>query len=96
MACFGYFHISNGVKQAAVLSAILYCIYANGLFETLREHKTGCWINGDFVGILMYAGDNFLLSATVDGLQEMLNTCADYAFEHNLAFSTNGNPKKSF
>ena len=67
----------------------------NGLFETLRENKTGCWTNGDFVGILGYADDNFLLSPTLDGLQEMLNTCADYAFEHNFTFSTNGNHKKS-
>ena len=89
------FQISNGVKQGAVLSAMLYCIYMNGLFEKLRENKTGCWINGDFVGILGYAGDNFLLSPTIDELQEMMNTCADYAFEHNLTFSTNENPKKS-
>ena len=67
----------------------------NGLFEKLKENKTGCWINGDFVGILGYADDNFLLSPTLDGLQEMLNTCADYAFEHNLTFSTNENHKKS-
>ena len=57
--------------------------------------RSGCWINIDFVGILGYADDNFLLSPTLDGLQEMLNTCADYAFEHNLTFSTNENPKKS-
>ena len=89
------FHISNGVKPGAVLSAILYCIYVNGLFEKLRQHKTGYWINGAFVGILRYADDNFLLSPTLDGLQGMLNTCADYASEHNLTFSTNEDPKKS-
>ena len=89
------FHTSNGVKQGAFLHAILCCIYMNGLFEKLREQKTGCWINGDFVGILGYADDNFLLSPTLHGLHEMLNTCADYAFEHNLTFSTNDNPKKS-
>ena len=88
------FHISNGVKQGAVLSAILYCIYVNGLFEKLRQHKTGCWINGAFVGILGYADDNFLLSPTLEGLQDMLNTCADYASEHNLTFSTNEDTKK--
>ena len=89
------FHISNGVKQGAILSAILYCIYMNGVFEKLRENKTGCWINGDLVGILGYADDNFLLSPTLDGLQNMLSTCADYAFEHNLTFNTNENPKES-
>ena len=84
------FHISNGVKQGAVLSAIRH-----RLFEKLREQKTGCWTNGDFVGISGNADGNFLLFPTLDGLQEMLNTCADYAFEHNLTFSKNDNPKKS-
>ena len=33
------FPISNGVKQGAVLSAILYCFYVNGLFQLLRKRK---------------------------------------------------------
>ena len=88
------FKMNNGVKQGAVLSAILYCIYMNDLYKKLREKKTGCWINGDFVGIVGYADDNFLMSATLDGLQEMLDTREDYANEHNLTFSTNDDPNK--
>ena len=30
------FSMGNGVKQGAVLSAILHCIYVNGLFQMLR------------------------------------------------------------
>ena len=67
----------------------------NDLYKKLREKKTGCWINGDFVGIVGYADDNFLMSPTLDGLQEMLDTCEEYANEHNLTFSTNDNPNKS-
>ena len=78
-----------------MLSAILYCIYVNGLFSKLREKKTGCWIGGDFLGILGYADDNFLLCPSYEGLQEMLKTCEDYTSEHNLAFSTNPIPDKS-
>ena len=89
------FSLNNGVKQDAVLSAILYCFYVNGLFSKLREKKTGCWIGGDYLGILGYADDNFLLSPSYEGLQEMLKTCEDYASEHNLAFSTNPVPDKS-
>ena len=32
---------------------------------------------------------------TLDGLQGMLDTCEEYANEHNLTFSTNDNPNKS-
>ena len=49
---------------------------------------TGGWISGSFVGILGYADDLTLLSPTIDGLQEMVKTCEEYATEHNLSFST--------
>ena len=92
--CSNTFKISNGVKQGAVLSAILYCVYVNDLFGRLRKNKHGCWINGDYFGIAGYADDNFLLSPSLDGLQEMINTCDEYAKEHNLTFSTNENIAK--
>ena len=70
-------------------------LYMKDLNKKLREKKTGCWINGDFVGIVGYADDNCLMSPTLDGLQEMLDTCEEYANEHNLTFRTNDNPNKS-
>ena len=38
------FKISYGVKQGAVLSSILYCVYMNDLFTVLKKKKYGCWI----------------------------------------------------
>ena len=67
---------------------MLYCLYIDDLFKILRKRKTGCWISGSFVGILGYANDLTLLSPTIDGLQEMVKTCEEYATEHNLSFST--------
>ena len=55
------FGIGNGVKQGAVISAILYCIYVDDLFRRLRANRVGCSINGDFMGIVGYADDNMLL-----------------------------------
>ena len=79
----------------AILSAILYCVYTNGLFEELRRQKIGCFVDKSFVGILGYADDLYLMSPTLDGLQQMLHVCEDYAERHNLKFSTDPNPKKS-
>ena len=45
--------------------------------------------------MLGYADDLFLMSPTLDGLQEMLKVCETYAETHNLKFSTNENPSKS-
>ena len=39
------FTMGNGVKQGAVLSALLYNIYVDDLFKRLRKRKVGCWIN---------------------------------------------------
>ena len=58
------FSLSNGVKQGAVLSPLLYCFYSNDLFKILRKNKTGCWISGKFVGVLGYADDTLLLCPT--------------------------------
>ena len=88
------FSIKIGVKQGAVLSTLLYCVYVDDLFLRLRKNRQGCWINGEFMGIFGYADDNVLLSPTLDGLQNMLNICEQYAKEHNLSFSTNENINK--
>ena len=56
------FPIGNGVKQGGVLSPHFYCIYTDDLFTLLRKKKTGCWVEGKFVGILGYADDLLLLS----------------------------------
>ena len=48
-----------------------------------------------FVGITVYADDIVLLSPSIDGLQNKINTCSRYAKTHNLTFSTHENPTKS-
>ena len=89
------FPLRNGVKQGAVLSAILYCLYMNDLYQILRKKKYGCWINGEYSGILGYSDDILLQSPSINALKEMLKTCENYANEHNLQFSTDANPVKS-
>ena len=88
------FPIGNGVKQGGVLSPHLYCIYTDDLFRRLRKKRTGCWVEGKFVGILGYADDLLLISPSLDGLQEMTKSCEDYARSLNLSFSTNMNLMK--
>ena len=90
-----FFPISNGVKQGAILSAILYCVYTNGIFQELRRSKVGCFIGRNYVGVLGYADDLYLLAPSIDALQEMLKMCECYAADHNLKFSTDPNPNKS-
>ena len=73
------FSMRNGVRQGAVLSAIFYCIYMNDLFNILRTSKFGCWVNGDYFGILGYSDDNFLSVPSIFALQQMVTLCENYA-----------------
>ena len=45
------FAMKNGVKQGAVLSAVLYWVYMDELFKILRKKRTGCWINSNYIEI---------------------------------------------
>ena len=87
--------MNNGVKQGAVLSPILFCVYIDSLFSVLRRNRTGCWINGMYAGIMGYADDMWLLSPTQDGLQEMVQICSDYCKNLNLSFSTHPDSRRS-
>ena len=89
------FPVSNGVRQGAVSSAILFSVYINELFLILRKAGLGCHILGVFLGCFGYADDIFLLSASRSGLQAMVNLSQDFASRKNLQFSTNENPDKS-
>lgn len=90
-----FFSIKNGVKQGAILSAVLYCVYTNGIFQELRRLNIGCKVGDAYVGVIGYADDLLLMCPTLDGLQQMLNICEKYASTHNLKFSTDTNPQKS-
>ena len=56
------FTMHNGVRQGAVLSALAYCFYCEDLFRALERHRSGCWINGFFLGFLGYSDDNICLA----------------------------------
>ena len=88
------FTMHNGVRQGAVLSALAYCFYCEELFTLLEQRRSGCWVNGFFLGLLGYSDDNICLAPSLNALQDMLRTCQDFAAEHNLKFSTDVNPTK--
>lgn len=82
-----YFPIKNGVRQGAVLSPILYCIYVDGLIKNLRTSGLGCTINGLYSGILCYADDITLLASSLMVMQKMLAICESYAKGHAIEFN---------
>ena len=88
------FRMTNGCRQGAILSAIAYCFYCEGLFVLLKRRRAGCWVESTYCGIFGYSDDNWVLAPSLDSLQNILTTCQEYAASHNLKFSTDPNSTK--
>ena len=89
------FGVSNGVRQGAVSSPILFGLYLDKLIQMLRKSGIGCTIGKHYLGVMVYADDIILLSPSRLGLQAMINICQKFAATHNLQFSTHKDPNKS-
>ena len=89
------FRVRNGVRQGAILSPSLFCVYLDTLLSQLRDAGIGCHIGGKFLGAFGYADDITLLSPSREGLQRMLNICENFAQSHSMQFSTDPTPSKS-
>ena len=83
------FGLSNGSRQGSILSPFFFSCYVDILVKRLRKKKLGCYILGVWVGASLYADDIFLLSASRNGLQSMVDICQKFAEKFNLKFSTN-------
>ena len=74
---------------------MFFALYIDGLLSLLRKSGLGCRINGIFFGAVIFADDIFLLSASRNGLQHMVNICSEFVSARNLKFGTNADPKRS-
>ena len=88
------FSMHNGVRQGAILSALAYCFYCEQLFTLLEQRRAGCWVKGHYLGLLGYSDDNVCIAPSLEALQDMINTCEEFAMSHNLRFSTDPDPQK--
>ena len=89
------FSIHNGVRQGAILSPCLFCVYLDSLLGNLRKSGLGCHIGNLYFGALGYADDVILLSPSRKALQQMLDICQEFADTHSMQFSTDPDPIKS-
>jgi hypothetical protein len=86
------FRVLNGVRQGAILSPVLFCVYFDTLVTSLAMTGLGCHIGSFFVGALAYADDLVLLAPSANAMRRMLRICEDYAVQFNVVF--NGSKSK--
>jgi len=82
-----FFSVGSGVRQGSSLSPSIFNVFMNIFIVKLKALRSGCCIGGHFLGCLLYADDIILISASVDGLQKMLDCCYDVCCDQLLVFN---------
>ena len=81
------FSVTNGVRQGGVLSPILFTVYLDDLFSSLKSLGIGCHWDGLFVGAVSYADDIALPVPSPSALRLMLKHCEEFAISRGLSFN---------
>ena len=81
------FRTGNGVKEGAILSPILFCVYIVDLLNRINNSGLGCHVGHlSFAGI-GYADDLCILSPSLTALQKLLYVCENFAKEYEILFN---------
>ena len=71
------FPLQAGVRQGGCISPINFAILVDDVITAIHNSGLGCHINNINFGILMYADDLVLVSASIFKLQLMINVCLE-------------------
>lgn len=85
-----HFSLSQGVRQGSVLSPHLYNIYTEELLSEIEKNldNVGTSLSNQFTGILMYADDIILMSTTLEGLRNLIDTCLSISKKNCINFNS--------
>ena len=64
----------------------IFSVYIDDLIKELRQSGHGIHVGTVFVGCILYADDNVLLSGNCYGLQKMVDICSDYGIRFRIRF----------
>jgi hypothetical protein len=81
------FNATNGVKQGAVLSPVLFAVYMDDLLNKLQNSGYGCYVGPTFAGALAFADDITLLAPSITSMKHLVSICEQYAKEFDVKFN---------
>ena len=77
----------NILLSGGVLSPFLFNLYVDDLLSELEGSGIGCHVCDRYFGCIMYADDLLLTSASVSGLQRMLDICYRFGVNNSIVFN---------
>ena len=83
--------IRKGTRQGGLSSPFLFNLFYQDMIDHLSNMQVGVSINNINYNVLCYADDILLCSATITGLQSLINFANEYITKHGLRF----NPDKT-
>ena len=81
------FSVSNGVKQGALITPILFTAYIDKLFKQLKRNGIGCHVGPVYAGEIGYADDVSLAAPSLYSLKCMIATFKEFAKKHQITFN---------
>jgi hypothetical protein len=85
------FYVPSGMRQGSLLSPSIFNVFINAVIISIIDIQYGCHLSQFNVSCILYADDVLLISASVTGLQNLLDVCSLACAELGLTF----NVKKS-
>jgi len=76
-----------GVRHKGVLSPLLFSVYVNDMIQKLCDMSLGCYVGDVYCGGVIYADDLIPVSAFVNLLQRMIDTCCEVAVYLDMKFT---------
>ena len=82
------FPCQKGVRQGCNLSPLLFSLFLSGLEAELQSNDAGVHLNNSYITTLMFVDDIILLSASVNGLREHLDTLQSFCQVWRMGLNT--------
>ncbi|XP_045447822.1 uncharacterized protein LOC123656159 [Melitaea cinxia] len=82
---FDPYRLGCEVRQGRLTSPTIFNLYMDDLIVALSRQHIGCHVDRVCVNNISYADD--MLSASISGIRQLVQTCEDYACYHGLKYN---------